>query len=84
MTKRNLAYPLMATLTFFPMIPGRLVGRFYRKDGLPTSELTQVEAMVTKGMEANEQEQREKQKFPPCNSEWSSAKGSRLWCSQKR
>ncbi|XP_028643088.1 neuferricin isoform X2 [Grammomys surdaster] len=62
---------------------GRLVGRFYRKDGLPTSELTQVEAMVTKGMEANEQERREKQKFPPCNAEWSSAKGSRLWCSQK-
>lgn len=62
---------------------GRLIGRFYRKDGLPTSELTQVEAMVTKGMEANEQEQREKQRFPPCNAEWSSAKGSRLWCSQK-
>ncbi|MEJ1273214.1 neuferricin isoform X2 [Cricetulus griseus] len=62
---------------------GRLVGRFYGEDGLPTSELTQVEAIVTKGMEANEQQQRDKQKFPPCNAEWSSAKGSRLWCSQK-
>lgn len=62
---------------------GRLVGRFYREDGLPTSELTQVEAMVTKGMEANEQQQKEKHKFPPCNAEWSSAKGSRVWCSQK-
>ncbi|XP_060243355.1 neuferricin isoform X2 [Meriones unguiculatus] len=62
---------------------GRVVGRFYRKDGMPTSELTQVEAMMTKGMEANEQAQREKQKFPPCNAEWSSARGSRLWCSQK-
>lgn len=62
---------------------GRLVGRFYREDGLPTSELTQVEAMVTKGMEANEQQRREKHKFPPCNAEWSSTKGSRVWCSQK-
>ncbi|XP_026635845.1 neuferricin isoform X2 [Microtus ochrogaster] len=62
---------------------GRLVGRFYREDGLPTSELTQVEAMVTEGMEANEERQREKHKFPPCNAEWSSAKGSRVWCSQK-
>lgn len=79
-----MTYPLIATLTFLPVVPGRLIGRFYGKDGLPTSELTQVEAMVTKGMEANEQEQREKQRFPPCNAEWSSAKGSRLWCSQKR
>ncbi|KAM7333777.1 hypothetical protein ACRRTK_007097 [Alexandromys fortis] len=62
---------------------GRLVGRFYREDGFPTPELTQVEAMVTKGVEANEQEQREKHTFPPCNAEWSSAKGSRVWCSQK-
>ncbi|XP_050018681.1 LOW QUALITY PROTEIN: neuferricin [Alexandromys fortis] len=62
---------------------GRLVGRFYREDGFPTAELTQVEAMVTKGVEANEWRQREKHTFPPCNAEWSSAKGSRVWCSQK-
>ncbi|XP_055453289.1 neuferricin [Psammomys obesus] len=62
---------------------GKVVGRFYRKDGMPTSELSQVEAMMTKGMEANEQAQRERQKFPPCNAGWSSVRGSRLWCSQK-
>ncbi|XP_076398967.1 neuferricin isoform X1 [Peromyscus maniculatus bairdii] len=63
---------------------GRLVGRFYGEDGLPTPELTQVEAMVAKGAEASEQQQREKGRFPPCNAEWSSAKGSRVWCSRKR
>ncbi|XP_052612154.1 neuferricin isoform X6 [Peromyscus californicus insignis] len=63
---------------------GRLVGRFYGEDGLPTPELTQVEALVAKGAEASEQQQREKHRFPPCNAEWSSAKGSRVWCSQKR
>ncbi|XP_036053092.1 neuferricin isoform X2 [Onychomys torridus] len=62
---------------------GRLVGRFYGEDGLPTPELTQVEAMVAKGTEASEQQQREKHRFPPCNAQWSSAKGSRVWCSQK-
>ncbi|XP_052612153.1 neuferricin isoform X5 [Peromyscus californicus insignis] len=62
---------------------GRLVGRFYGEDGLPTPELTQVEALVAKGAEASEQQQREKHRFPPCNAEWSSAKGSRVWCSQK-
>nr|XP_045014631.1 neuferricin isoform X2 [Jaculus jaculus] len=62
---------------------GKVIGRFYGKDGLPTPELILVEAMMTKGLEANKQEQQEKQKFPPCNTEWSATKGSRFWCSQK-
>ncbi|KAB1266486.1 Neuferricin [Camelus dromedarius] len=62
---------------------GRVIGRFYGEDGLPTPELTQVDAMITKGLEANKQELKEKQKFPPCNVEWSSARGSRFWCSQQ-
>ncbi|XP_004857295.1 neuferricin isoform X2 [Heterocephalus glaber] len=62
---------------------GRVIGRFYREDGLPTPELIQVEAMMAKGLEANKQAQQEKQKFPPCNAEWSATKGTRFWCSQK-
>ncbi|XP_057569940.1 neuferricin isoform X2 [Hippopotamus amphibius kiboko] len=62
---------------------GRVIGRFYREDGLPTPELTQAEAMITKALEANKQDLKEKQKFPPCNAEWSSTRGSRFWCSQK-
>ncbi|XP_060147188.1 neuferricin isoform X2 [Globicephala melas] len=62
---------------------GRVTGRFYGEDGLPTPELTQAEAMITKGLEANKQELKEKQKFPPCNAEWSSTRGSRFWCSQR-
>lgn len=63
---------------------GRVIGRFYSEDGQPTPELTHVEAMITKGLEANKQEWKEKQKFPPCNTEWSAARGSRFWCSQHR
>ncbi|XP_065388328.1 neuferricin isoform X2 [Macaca fascicularis] len=63
---------------------GRVIGRFYGEDGLPTPALTQVEATITRGLEANKLELQEKQTFPPCNAEWSSARGSRLWCSQKR
>ncbi|XP_006167663.1 neuferricin isoform X1 [Tupaia chinensis] len=62
---------------------GRVIGRFYGKDGLPTPELTQVETMITKGLEANKQQLKEKQRFPPCNAEWSSARGTRFWCSPK-
>lgn len=60
---------------------GKVIGRFYGEDGLPTPELTQVEAMISKGLEANKQALEEKHKFPPCNVEWSSARGSRFWCS---
>lgn len=67
----------------FPVTTGRVTGRFYGEDGLPTPELTQAEAMITKGLEANKQELKEKQKFPPCNAEWSSTRGSRFWCSQR-
>ncbi|XP_037664492.1 neuferricin isoform X1 [Choloepus didactylus] len=62
---------------------GKVIGRFYGDDGLPTPELAQAEAMIIKGLEAKKQEMKEKQKFPPCNAEWSSTRGSRFWCSQK-
>ncbi|XP_035889136.1 neuferricin isoform X3 [Phyllostomus discolor] len=60
---------------------GKVIGRFYGEDGLPTPELTQVEAKISKGLEAKTRALEEKHKFPPCNSEWSSARGSRFWCS---
>ncbi|KAF6093199.1 cytochrome b5 domain containing 2 [Phyllostomus discolor] len=63
---------------------GKVIGRFYGEDGLPTPELTQVEAKISKGLEAKTRALEEKHKFPPCNSEWSSARGSRFWCSPNR
>lgn len=63
---------------------GRVIGRFYGEDGLPTPELMQVEAMASRGAEVGRRALQEKQKFPPCNAEWSSSRGSRLWCSPDR
>ncbi|XP_025844874.1 neuferricin isoform X2 [Vulpes vulpes] len=60
---------------------GRVIGRFYGEDGLPTPTLTRVEAVMAQGAEAGQRALQEKQKFPPCNAEWSSGRGSRLWCS---
>lgn len=68
----------------FPAAIGRVIGRFYGEDGLPTPELAQAEAVMTKGLEADRQELIEKQRFPPCNAEWSFIRGSRFWCSQQR
>ncbi|XP_029783480.1 neuferricin isoform X2 [Suricata suricatta] len=60
---------------------GRVIGRFYGEDGLPTPELTQAEAMIRRGAEAGRGAREEKRTFPPCNAEWSSSRGRRLWCS---
>ena len=67
-----------------PVTAGRVIGRFYGEDGLPTPELAQVEAVITRGAEAGRRALEEKRKFPPCNAEWSSSRGSRLWCSPER
>jgi hypothetical protein len=60
-----------------------VIGRFYGEDRLPTLELTQVGAMMTKGLEENKQEQKDKQKFPPCNAEWRANKGSQSGVPQR-
>uniref|UniRef100_A0A8C0XLA8 Uncharacterized protein n=1 Tax=Castor canadensis TaxID=51338 RepID=A0A8C0XLA8_CASCN len=39
--------------------------------------------VMTKGLKANKLEQKEKQKFPQCNTEWRANKGSWFWCSPK-
>ncbi|XP_014053661.2 neuferricin [Salmo salar] len=62
---------------------GRLVGRFYSESGEPTEALLQVEAALEQGQRLNDQAQAEKQHLPACNSEWSAARGGRVWCSTK-
>ncbi|NXG79873.1 NEUFC protein, partial [Baryphthengus martii] len=60
---------------------GKLLGRFYDESGAPTEALRQAEAAIREAQKFQAENQQRKQQFPPCNSEWSSAKGSRFWCS---
>ncbi|XP_035414900.1 neuferricin [Cygnus atratus] len=62
---------------------GKLVGRFYDENGAPTEALRQAEAAMEEGLRLKAESDRRKEQFPPCNSEWSSAKGSRFWCSRR-
>ncbi|KAM6118501.1 neuferricin isoform 2-T3 [Phoenicopterus ruber ruber] len=63
---------------------GKLVGRFYDENGAPTEALRQAEAAIEEAQKLKAESEQRKQQFPPCNSEWSSAKGSRFWCSRQR
>ncbi|NXO01370.1 NEUFC protein, partial [Rhinopomastus cyanomelas] len=62
---------------------GKLVGRFYDENGAPTDALRQAEAAIEEAMKLQAESEQTKQQFPPCNSEWSSVKGSRFWCSKQ-
>ncbi|XP_005056506.1 PREDICTED: neuferricin [Ficedula albicollis] len=62
---------------------GKLVGRFYDENGAPTEALREVEAAIEEAVKFQAESEQRKQQFPPCNSEWSSAKGTRFWCSRQ-
>ncbi|KAM6242156.1 neuferricin isoform 2-T2 [Porphyrio hochstetteri] len=64
-------------------LAGKLVGRFYDENGAPTEALRQAEAAMEEALKLKAENEQRKQQFPPCNSEWSSAKGSRFWCSRQ-
>ncbi|OPJ78775.1 neuferricin [Patagioenas fasciata monilis] len=62
---------------------GKLVGRFYDENGAPTEALRQAEAAIEEAQKLKAESEQRQQQFPSCNSEWSSAKGSRFWCSRQ-
>ncbi|KAM7088759.1 LOW QUALITY PROTEIN: neuferricin, partial [Ciconia maguari] len=61
----------------------KLVGRFYDENGHTTEALRQAEAAIEEALKFQAESEQRKQQFPPCNSEWSSAGGSRFWCSRQ-
>uniref|UniRef100_A0A3Q2Y8J3 Neuferricin n=1 Tax=Hippocampus comes TaxID=109280 RepID=A0A3Q2Y8J3_HIPCM len=62
---------------------GLVIGRFYSKSGTPTKFLLHVESLLAKGQQLKAKTEGEMLRFPACNSEWSSARGGRVWCSTK-
>ncbi|XP_068600481.1 neuferricin [Brachionichthys hirsutus] len=62
---------------------GLVIGRFYSETGGPTETLLQTRASLEEGRRIKAQSHLEKSRLPPCNSEWSAARGGRVWCSTK-
>uniref|UniRef100_A0A0N5AJZ3 Cytochrome b5 heme-binding domain-containing protein n=1 Tax=Syphacia muris TaxID=451379 RepID=A0A0N5AJZ3_9BILA len=58
---------------------GVLRGRYYDKNGRPTEQLQ----VVNKALRWKDLQAKETEIFPPCNSEWHSNVGGRVWCSSK-
>lgn len=62
---------------------GKLLGQFCDENGAPTEALRQAEAAVEEAQKFQAEGEQSKLQFPPCNSEWSSVKGSCFWCSRQ-
>lgn len=71
-------------VTFHSSLKGKVVGSFYDKNGTPTELLKKVQAVMEEGQRLQAQKAEKKRQYPPCNSEWSSTGGSRVWCSKQR
>ncbi|XP_020571035.1 membrane-associated progesterone-binding protein 4 [Phalaenopsis equestris] len=59
---------------------GKLVGRYYDKDGSPTKHLKGVEAKAKRAARLQEKQKIEEAKIPSCNSKWSQQEGGEVWC----
>lgn len=62
---------------------GKLMGRYYDGLGEETEYLKMVSEEVRKEEENKARLEREKQEFPPCNTEWNESTGSTFWCSNR-
>lgn len=58
---------------------GRLVGRYYDPESMQTVQYFPFKELAD--AKAKKDEQQQKQAFPSCNSKWSQAEGSEVWCS---
>lgn len=57
---------------------GKIVGRYYDKEGNPTKYLKGVEAKAARGAQLMEKQKIEEAKLPSCNSRWSQEEGSEV------
>ncbi|XP_072099521.1 neuferricin [Mobula birostris] len=71
-------------LTFYRreyVFKGKLAGTYYDHNGEPTQALIDAELVTEQGRKLKAELEVENKVFPPCNSEWTSTKGGRVWCS---
>ncbi|XP_066601708.1 neuferricin isoform X2 [Prorops nasuta] len=62
---------------------GKLKGRYYKEDGLPTDEWHRVQEKLKLAHKRKSQEEILKRKFPPCNVEWKPDSGTEVWCTKE-
>merc|ERR1719369_88066 len=62
---------------------GVLAGTFYDTNGEVTQHWKDLQSWIETAKREREMKNVEKQRFPPCNVEWTKKEGSRFWCTNK-
>ncbi|VDD84884.1 unnamed protein product, partial [Enterobius vermicularis] len=62
---------------------GVVRGKYYDQSGRPTHQLQKVIGLMEDAMHWQQLQTKEAEIFPPCNSEYHSSVGGRVWCSSK-
>ncbi|XP_043190042.1 neuferricin-like [Amphibalanus amphitrite] len=62
---------------------GLLVGRYFGEDGRGTEHQRRLLQRIGEAHQQRRRADTDKQLFPPCNSEWSEARGGRVSCSRR-
>lgn len=73
-------FVFLAFLSYYPFYtsPIRLIGTFYTSKGLPTEQLLWLRNELKRFDAEQEEEEKQKQSLPACNSRWSSSGASEV------
>ncbi|KAK0179205.1 hypothetical protein PV327_008018 [Microctonus hyperodae] len=61
---------------------GKLIGKYYDQNGKPTDALEKFQQKVSEANANKQDEEEQKQMYPPCNIEWKPDQGTRVWCTK--
>lgn len=62
---------------------GKLIGRFYDKDGTETPYYLKVNQQIEYAIQERENELKQENQYPGCNIEWKEETGTKVWCTLK-
>lgn len=63
---------------------GKLIARYYDKNGNPTKEFYKYQKRLVEGHERKSEREALEREFPPCNSRFTPSDGGIVYCSTKR
>jgi len=61
---------------------GKLIGNFYDEDGKETRAMRKVNRMVKEAARIEEEKKKDEERYPRCNTQWSSEGGGTVWCTE--
>lgn len=75
----NYATIVTTGISYIDSYLGKLIGTFYDEEGNPTKDLKRVTKRRIQAEKLVQQQKKDEEKFPNCNSRWSEANGGEVY-----